>query len=200
MDPVVVVGLVLAAGFWILTQANIIWTKNALSKRVIAASAETKAEAIDTVRAMETRIEAQITKVNEIVEALPDVEELAIDYEEMANNLGPVVSKHMEMAFRQVEAQQSKRTKEFLDGMGITDHLEGLESQAREEALAMAGPQAQALMEILNAKIPKKASVVEKMIMQLAKGQAAQMIQGSFGGVEGSVAEAPSPSRGFGVR
>jgi len=96
LDPVVVVGLVLAAGFWILTQANIIWTKNALSKRVIAASAETKQQAIDTVVGMEQRLEAQVAKVEGMVAELPDPEDIEFDYEA----IGQVVSKHMEMAFR----------------------------------------------------------------------------------------------------
>ena len=199
MDPVVVVGLVLAAGFWILTQVNIIWTKNALSKRVIAASAETKQDAIDTVRAMEGRIDAQIKAVDERLAALPDPEDFEPDYDAMAAAVGPIVTKHMEMAFRQVEAQQAKRTGQFLKEMGVDEQLAGLEEHVREEALAAAGPQAQAMMEILNMKVPKKASIIEKLVMQSAKAQAAQMLQGSFGATA-EVAPSASVGRGFGVR
>jgi len=195
LDPVVVVGLVLAAGFWILTQANIIWTKNALSKRVIAASAETKQQAIDTVVGMEQRLEAQVAKVEGMVAELPDPQDIEFDYEA----IGQVVSKHMEMAFRQVEAQQAKRTGQFLKEMGVDEQLAGLEEHVREEALAAAGPQAQAMMEILNMKVPKKASIIEKLVMQSAKAQAAQMLQGSFGATA-EVAPSAPVGRGFGVR
>ena len=200
MDPVVVVGLVLAAGFWILTQANIIWTKNALSKRVIAASAETKQDAIDTVRAMEGRIDAQIKAVDERLAALPDPEDFEPDYDAMAAAVGPIVTKHMEMAFRQVEAQQAKRTGQFLKEMGVDEQLAGLEEHVREEALAAAGPQAQAMMEILNMKVPKKASIIEKLVMQSAKAQAAQMLQGQMPSIGQVESTAPSPRSGIGVR
>ena len=196
MDPVVVVGLVLAAGFWILTQANIIWTKNALSKRVIAASAETKQQAIDTVVGMEQRLEAQVAKVEGMVAELPDPEDIEFDYEA----IGQVVSKHMEMAFRQVEAQQAKRTGQFLKEMGVDEQLAGLEEHVREEALAAAGPQAQAMMEILNMKVPKKASIIEKLVMQSAKAQAAQMLQGQMPSIGQVESTAPSPRSGIGVR
>jgi len=199
MDPVVVVGLVLAAGFWILTQANIIWTKNALSKRVIAASAETKQDAIDTVRAMEGRIDAQIKAVDERLAALPDPEDFEPDYDAMAAAVGPIVTKHMEMAFRQVELQQAKRTGQFLKEMGIDDKLKDLEGAAREEAMAQMGIEGQIAMEILEMKVNKKASVVEKLVLQKAKLEAAKMIQGSMGADE-TIIQPASVGRGFGVR
>ena len=195
MDPVVVVGLVLAAGFWILTQANIIWTKNALSKRVIAASAETKQQAIDTVVGMEQRLEAQVAKVEGMVAELPDPEDIEFDYEA----IGQVVSKHMEMAFRQVEAQQAKRTGQFLKEMGIDDKLKDLEGAAREQAMAQMGIEGQIAMEILEMKVNKKASVVEKLVLQKAKLEAAKMIQGSMGADE-TIIQPASVGRGFGVR
>lgn len=64
MDPVVVIGLVMAAGFWILTQLNVIWTKNALSTRVIKAGADTKQQAIDTLLSVEKRLDTQISRVD----------------------------------------------------------------------------------------------------------------------------------------
>lgn len=199
MDPVVLIALVMAASFWILTQANIIWTKNALSKRVIKAGAETKQQAIDTVVGMETRVNAQLAKIDAVLAELPDVEDMQLDAEALAAVVGPIVSTHMEMAFRQVEAQQAKRTGQFLKEMGVDEQLRGMEEGMKAEALAEMGPQAAIMMEILETKIPKKASVVEKLIMQSAKAQAAKMLQGMAGGT--TVEASPVGGSGsFGVR
>lgn len=142
---------------------------------------------------LEERIDAKISQIPDPA----DIEIPDIDYEAIAQ----VVGRHVEMQFRQIEAQQAKRTGQFLKDMGIDEALGDLEAGAREEAMAALGPQAQVAMEILNTKIPKKASLIEKTVMQFAKAQAAQLVQGQMAGLQGAAVEAPKEvSRGFGVR
>ena len=74
--------------------------------------------------------------------------------------------------------------------MGIDDQLKGMEEGMKQEALAELGPQAAIMMEILETKIPKKASLVEKVVMQSAKAQAAKILQGMAGATQGVTQEA----------
>lgn len=208
VDPTmlaVATGLIGAAGamVWSFLMASKVAAPRAAQKSrlllvniLTGASTEDKA-ILETIRG--TLIRPEIERLTEDMPKL-DPDDLAIDYDEIATRVGPVVSSHMEMAFRQVEAQQAKRTGEFLKEMGIDEHLAGVEESLREEALMAAGPQAQALMEILNMKIPKKASVIEKVVMQTAKAQAAQLLQGGIGLEKAAPAESVSRSSGFGVR
>jgi len=83
--------------------------------------------------------------------------------------------------------------------MGVDDKLKDLEGAAREEAMAQMGIEGQIAMEILEMKVNKKASVVEKLVLQKAKLEAAKMIQGSMGADE-TIIQPASVGRGFGVR
>ena len=122
-------------------------------------------------------------------------------YEAFSNEIGPLVSRHIDMALKQAEAQQSKRVGMFLKEMGVDQQLEALEEGVREEALQAMGPTAQIAAEIMSTKIPKKASMVERTIMQFAKAQAASMLSGQVPGQAAGVVESSRPAgSGIGVR
>jgi len=211
IDPTILAvatGLVGATGamIWSYLMASKVAAPRA--KRLIVEALTTEGAELKAVRehlinpaleATETRFNEQTaSNGDEIAESIESA--LNARLEAFSNELGPTVSQHVMMAFRQVEAQQAKRTGEFLKQMGIDEQLEGLEEEVRQEAMAQMGPQAQIAMEILNTKIPKKASIIEKTIMQFAKAQAAQLVQGNMMGADTTHVEAPSTSRGFGVR
>ena len=198
IDPLMVasltgiIGAILAATWSFLMAAKVAAPRAASKSKLLLVGILT-GESEEDKRILGTIQERLIRpEVEKLTATLPkfDEESLAIDYAEMAEELkpiiGPIVSEHMQMAFRQVEAQQAKRTGEFLKNMGVDEQLKGMEAGMREEALAELGPQAAIMMEILETKIPKKASVVEKLIMQSAKAQAAKMLQGMAGATQGA--------------
>ena len=204
IDPVLLAtatGLIGAVGamIWSFLMASKVAAPRAAQKsrlllvNILTGATEEDREILDKVRGSLVRPE-----VERVLAEIPDFEvpEFAIDYDA----LGSAVGKHVEMQFRQVEAQKAKLTGQFLKDMGIDEALGDMEEAAREEAMAALGPQAQIAMEILNTKIPKKASLVEKTVMQFAKAQAAQLIQGQMPGQAAQAAPVEAPARGFGVR
>lgn len=202
MDAVVVVGLVLAAGFWIMTQVNIIWTKNALSKRVITASAETKQQAIDTVVGMEKRLDSQVAKVETMVASLPSADDLGIDYDELAEHVGPAIGQYVTMAFNQVKAQETKALQAQLEQLGVGEVID----EAKAMALDQLPPQMVQAQRILGMKVSKKYASehpIEAQAIEMGKLYIMQMLEGQLGGLgigpkEGSRASAESG--GIGVR
>ena len=213
IDPTllaVATGLIGATGamIWSYLMASKVAAPRAAAKsrlllvNILTGATEEDKEILESVRANLVRpeVERVTAELEAKIAEIPDPQDIEIpeiDYEGIAQ----LVGKHVEMQFRQVEAQQAKRTGEFLRSMGIDEALGELEAGAREEALQALGPQAQVAMEILNTKIPKKASLIEKTVMQFAKAQAAQLVQGQMGGIAQEAPREPvSANRGFGVR
>ena len=204
---ITMIGVVVAASFWIVTQWNIISTKNHLSARVIKAGDETKAQAIDTVLGMEKRVNESLTKVEAVIAALPKFDEdmLAIDYEEMAENLkpvlGPMVSEHVGMAINQAKAQETKSLQAQLETLGLDEVI----GEAKEQVLAQLPPEALAYKRMMDSRPSKKWSNEHPIETQLYEGmkilfsQYAQG-QGLLPGGREAAAEARPVSTGFGVR
>ena len=124
---------------------------------------------------------------------------LSIDTEALAQAIGPQISTHVNMALKQMEAQQSKRVGQFLKDAGLEDQLEGMTEAMKEEALAQAGPGAQFLAEIMAAKIPKNATVAEKAWLTISKAAAVQMAQNGMMGIQlpGQASQAVQGATGY---
>ena len=197
-----VIGATLAAIWSFLMAAKVAAPRAAKKSKLLLVNILTGATPED--QAILGTIQEKLIRpeVERMSAAMPklDEEALAIDYDEIAEAVGPIVTKHMEMAFRQVEAQQAKRTQQFLNEMGVDDKLKDLEGAAREQAMAQMGIEGQIAMEILEMKVNKKASVVEKLVLQKAKLEAAKMIQGSMGAEETIIQPASVGRSGIGVR
>lgn len=199
-------GLLFGIFLWWRTQRRIERTSQAISAQVKAAIGDINGRVDEGMSGVEDRLgialEAQKGTFSAITIPTPD--DIASAVEDALNekldafsaSLGPMMSNHIGMALKQAEAQQSKRVGQFLQSAGLDEQLEGMSEAAKEQALAMAGPGAQFVAEIMSAKIPKNATLAEKAWLQICKAAAVQMAQSGMMGIQlpGQVAQATAPA------
>ena len=154
------------------------------AKKMIVESLTTEGPELVAVREhlIQPALDAQKGVFPEIT--VPSAEDIASAVEQAVNaNLGPQISTHVNMALKQMEAQQSKRVGQFLKDTGLDEQLEALEDGVKAEALAQAGPMAQFVAEVMAAKIPKNATTAEKAWLTISKAAAAQMAQSGMANI-----------------
>lgn len=154
------------------------------------------------VQTMREDVKVALTGFDEKLSGLEELEMPELDQEALVAAIGPVVSQHMEMAFHQVEAQQAKRVGAFLKDMDLEGQLGELEEGVRAQAMEALPAQAQVLMDVMNTKIPKSATITEKALLNVSKAVCAQLLQGGMASIapqRGAVEQA-AVSTGFGVR
>jgi len=169
IDPVVIFGAVVWFGAWCGTLAVIGWRTRQVSKQVIASSGRIEGNAEAHFKRMETAIQSKIdelgsqniterlnalsTKFTEVADNIPDFDQDAMmsRLDELEQRLPDMIATHVNMAIKQVQAQEAKQVAKFVEDMGI----EAATDEAKQAIIERLTGRQQFAVRLMQAKVPK---------------------------------------------
>jgi hydrogenase maturation factor len=169
IDPVVIFGAVVWFGAWCGTLAVIFWRTRKVSQDVVASAGRIEGNAENHFKRMETALQSKIdemptqdmverlnalsTKFTEVANNIPDFDQDAVfaRLDELEQRLPDMIATHVNMAIKNIQAQEAKQVSKYIEDMGI----EAATDEAKQAIIERLTGRQQFAVRLMQAKVPK---------------------------------------------
>jgi DNA anti-recombination protein RmuC len=169
IDPLVIFGAVVWFTAYLGTLAVIFWRTRKVSQDVVASAGRIERNAEAHFKRMETALQSKIdemptqdmverlnalsTKFTEVADNIPDFDQDAVfaRLDELEQRLPDMIATHVNMAIKNIQAQEAKQVSKYIEDMGI----EAATDEAKQAIIERLTGRQQFAVRLMQAKIPK---------------------------------------------